>query len=1726
MTILINSLTIEDINAALLRLQRAMNNEKASLSSKVTNIVSGSSKVNGNQYNDSQLRALIQSLQEITSEHTVKIESLEKEVNPMKEKLSQMSTLLANISLTYNDEDNILTFTNSQGKQQVYQLKDTTYTFSFDTDTQTFTIHNDLDVLPNPDYIPDSEEPQYIPDHTNDFVQQIIGTTYTFTFSNGILTIHNNLDSTVADTTISFDNRYYTKTEIDALVLSITTRLTSIESKIPTEATSENKLADKNWVSSQISVAAATFRGTFNSLADLNAYSGPKDKNDYAFVKTSTGYDQYKYVEGTGWTYEFSLETLSGSLKVQADTCNHNVYLAGTTLCSGCDDITTLCGAPNVYFNPSTGSLNSVYLNQNNSPVGCFREYLTAAGLGLTACCTYTACQIVDAILACCGSRPATYTFAYANAQNPYINVCGMTSFAYHWTIEKLDSQSATTSGWVYERWRFTSCNGEVFTLQALNNGTSTRNYNLQRINYIPDICCTGTRRLYVGYSCSSLTAAQITNPVAWSNTGPDSCMMLKDTTWDNYKCAMGKVCSSLCLDLNCYTANADRPILVACCYGIQRPGVSTVCPLTFNPSTGLLKTKTLSLTGYAQSLNTPRTAEYYFVNTCNNCWINVLCTCTAGTANHDLTVIGCVIYNNTDASWQRTTPFKIWLRGSNTGLGAACLWMEKDDPLLKASYSTNGCIFYACLWYCKNTTYGRITVKVDHVAIGDIASMSCQWTCYVCTPFTAASAITGTEITKSYCWFQNACNAYTLQGNISLNGNTFTKSGCNISLDSFSFTNLCNASSQSMAASGIAYKELFNNITTNVGYRNHQGVMSNRPSTNTYGCFGIFVGANDSFSPGTTCPGACYWFGCSGELRSNCIITTSALNLLKCADNECYQIIDLTSSCYCDACLYPVHIPMTTYIAGSVGNDIVHIKVNNRLNTNKPSWATHNNGFTAVADFYDSASGWGTASRMTWANAWQCSYHSGEIMGYCQMTHSSFAVLYLRGGACWRVWNSTGRAFTPHCTSFTSNNQTVSPIAATGSIPKELRNGWMCGNITQSECALCILKCHRTDNINYPLAAWAHAANTCSYNFQVDSAGCSFTMNPYTGVLSAPYISANAWCLNCGMHSCQLPLNGNTKRYYLICYDSARNNGDPEFYFSFFSMTGSINTNRNVNYYCGSCYGAPCFSYCGYSSSNCNCFWITYQAYWSPHMCSNKRFQVICTTDTAPSGVTFYTFTNINAVPGTVDNATCFNGYTWAQALACFTSTLTTTSKTDNNYYKILATDSNGGIVQSGCAGLCYNPSMNYICANVTCAYCSCCVHLDNFTASASRCILVASGTGMQHIGASTSCPLTFNPYNGVFSTNIASVNALCSCYIVTYPNCLSLSLTANCEYWIKIGQFCSYTNQSNNKIDINFNMGGGNNVVDNLRLVFDNGATTNKINSMAIEAHQTQYSGYGIQGFGLVWGSVWNCYVCVYAKVKAYSTGTYQLGLHKNLIDQMWSTSMTCVTAPTLCCFICTKPNGIQAFHYWNGLITGLVTAACNAVNASYAECSSYATCIDVPYCCITVPAGVKNCFISLGSYSGSEYGIWHIWDSNIHLDIYNCRGSSFYYSYDLTCDRAQVLCCYPTLFGAAIDSNNTLVIKTGTVCNVNACCARTFYISYEDNTGNKAPFSEPSILSTATFSTTYCFSCNNTCFCYVKCRNEYNNCTNSNILQARNRMVIPVGVTSTVNGSIWIE
>lgn len=120
---------------------------------------------------------------------------------------------------------------------------------------------------------------------------------------------------------------------------SLRASYTGISALIPQAATADNQLADKEFVNSSIATATATFRGTFATLAALEAT--PADRNDYAFwahkdEAGNTCYDKYTYT-GSEWKFEYRLNN-SSFTAAQWGAINSGITGALVTKLSGISD--------------------------------------------------------------------------------------------------------------------------------------------------------------------------------------------------------------------------------------------------------------------------------------------------------------------------------------------------------------------------------------------------------------------------------------------------------------------------------------------------------------------------------------------------------------------------------------------------------------------------------------------------------------------------------------------------------------------------------------------------------------------------------------------------------------------------------------------------------------------------------------------------------------------------------------------------------------------------------------------------------------------------------------------------------------------------------------------------------------------------------------------------------------------------------------------------------------------------------------------------------------------------------------------------------------------------------------------------------------------------------------------------------------------------------------------
>lgn len=181
----------------------------------------------------------------------------------------------------------------------------------------------------------------------------------------GLQTQINGKQNTLTQTQLDAVNSGIDTTKVNQIATN-TSEITTIEGKIPTQASSSNQLADKNFVNSSIATNTAYYISDngqpFQSLADLEAYSGTLTNNDYAFVvgtdaQGNTVYDRYKYNASTQqWAFEYELNN-SSFTAAQWAAINSGIASGDVTKLAGLADIRSV--GSNLTLDPATGTLSA-----------------------------------------------------------------------------------------------------------------------------------------------------------------------------------------------------------------------------------------------------------------------------------------------------------------------------------------------------------------------------------------------------------------------------------------------------------------------------------------------------------------------------------------------------------------------------------------------------------------------------------------------------------------------------------------------------------------------------------------------------------------------------------------------------------------------------------------------------------------------------------------------------------------------------------------------------------------------------------------------------------------------------------------------------------------------------------------------------------------------------------------------------------------------------------------------------------------------------------------------------------------------------------------------------------------------------------------------------------------------------------------------------------------------
>lgn len=132
---------------------------------------------------------------------------------------------------------------------------------------------------------------------------------------------------------------------------------------------------------------------------------------------------------------------------------------------------------------------------------------------------------------------------------------------------------------------------------------------------------------------------------------------------------------------------------------------------------------------------------------------------------------------------------------------------------------------------------------------------------------------------------------------------------------------------------------------------------------------------------------------------------------------------IDLSDSKYDQNTYYPtVGEPLTR-------NGLVRIKLSVQLNSGtRPTWSTHETGFSCNLDLLALSSGWGTTKAETIVLDQSYAWTENNPCGYKQLINSSRPVLWLRGGGRYFVWSDYDSIWDVKVSECTISDEVISP--------------------------------------------------------------------------------------------------------------------------------------------------------------------------------------------------------------------------------------------------------------------------------------------------------------------------------------------------------------------------------------------------------------------------------------------------------------------------------------------------------------------------------------------------------------------------------------------------------------------------------------------------------------------------------------------------------------------------
>lgn len=427
----------------------------------------------------------------------------------------------------------------------------------------------------------------------------------------------------------------------------------AIESKIPTQASTTNQLADKDFVNSSIETATATFVGTFDDVSCLPTTG--VDNNDYAFVTTcdsqtgTVSYTRYKYSDYTHtWICEYTINTTGFTAEQLAalnsgitdtlvakitDVYNPTVCIYSNGTCCGsftlnqssnkcigiCNDkvsqtlLDTSANRPLLFASASitSGACCGVYYNTNitaNSNTGVINATLN--GLACRAKCNCVITTTCDCTYypVFSPNNTSSYKYNYTNANLSYNPSTGtLTALCFNgaakdstcfggctYDCAKADIRDGLVTTTDLNSCGYTTCVGTVTSVNVCLNGTNATaitGSGKMCLNLTPSLSYTTSTRALTA-TLGNKTSTEITLPEGINCTGtlvPSDLNGYATEAWVNAK----NYCTHDCLvKLSLLCSNADRRVL----FSAQENGcicpvyASSGVPFVYNACYGCLK--------------------------------------------------------------------------------------------------------------------------------------------------------------------------------------------------------------------------------------------------------------------------------------------------------------------------------------------------------------------------------------------------------------------------------------------------------------------------------------------------------------------------------------------------------------------------------------------------------------------------------------------------------------------------------------------------------------------------------------------------------------------------------------------------------------------------------------------------------------------------------------------------------------------------------------------------------------------------------------------------------------------------------------------------------------------------------------------------------------------------------------------------------------------------------